>query len=123
MESRIIASPSARSVRSACVTCRSQDLPTRHTTSVPASRSSRSTALSSARSPALRVIPNAVSVACRSVSFAARRKNSESRGFAPGHPPSMYGTPSWSSLCRMRRRSSIEYEMPARCAPSRSVVS
>ena len=39
-------------------------------------------------------MPNAVSVACLRVSPVARRKNSVSRGFAPGHPPSMNGTPS-----------------------------
>ena len=93
------------------------------TTSVPVSSRSRSTALPSARSPALRVIPNDVSVACCRVSFVASRKNSVSRGFAPGHPPSMNGTPSWSILCRIRMRSSIEYDKPVRCAPSRSVVS
>jgi hypothetical protein len=41
-----------------------------------------------ASSPALRVIPNAVSWACLRVSLDASEKNSVSRGFAPGHPPS-----------------------------------
>ncbi len=76
------------------MTWTSDALPTMHTTSVPVSSSSRSTALSSAPSPAFRVIPNEVNAACCSVSFVASRKNSVSRGFAPGHPPSMNGTPS-----------------------------
>ena len=84
-----MATPSASSVRSASVTCSAEDLPTRHTTSVPVSSSSRSTALSSARSPARRVMPNDVSVAFCRVSFVASLKNSVSRGFAPGQPPSM----------------------------------
>ena len=87
--SRTIATPSSRSVRSAFSTWTSQLLPTKHTVSVPASRRSRRVALSSAFSPALRVIPNATSSACCRVSFVARRKNSVSRGFAPGQPPSM----------------------------------
>ncbi len=89
MESRTMATPSSGVVRSASVTWRSQDFPTMQTTSVPVSSSSRSTEESSARSPARRVIPNDVSWAFASVSLAASLKNSVSRGFAPGHPPSM----------------------------------
>ena len=118
-DSRTIATPSSRSVRSASVTCRSHALPTRQTTSVPASSRSRSACDSSARSPARRVMPNAVSVLVFSVSFVASWKNSVSRGFAPGHPPSTYGKPIWSSLCRMRSRSSTVYDRSACCAPSR----
>ena len=76
------------------MTCTSHALPTMQTTSVPVSSSSRRTALSSARSPAFRVMPNDVSAACWSVSLVASLKNSVSRGFAPGQPPSMNGTPS-----------------------------
>ena len=70
-----------------------------------------------------RVMPNAVSVLVFRVSLVASLKNSVSRGFAPGHPPSTNGNPTWSSLCRMRSRSSIVYDRSACCAPSRSVVS
>ena len=122
-ESRTMATPSSRSVRSASVTWRSHALPTRQTTSVPASSRSRSTWESSARSPAFRVMPNAVSVLVFRVSLVASLKNSVSRGFAPGQPPSTNGKPTWSSLCRMRSRSSIVYDRSACCAPSRKVVS
>ena len=122
-ESRTIATPSSRSVRSASVTCRSQ--PCRRGTRP---RSRRRGGRAGPRSPR-RARPRAgscrtpSSCACCSVSFVASRKNSVSRGLAPGQPPSTYGNPSWSSLWRIRRRSSIVYDRPGACAPSRSVVS
>ena len=55
-----------------------------HTTGVCASSSARRTGSPSALPPALRVMPNAVSLACLSVSDLARWKNSTSFGFDPG---------------------------------------
>jgi hypothetical protein len=53
-------------------------------------------------------MPKAVSVLCRNVSRVASRKNSVSRGLAPGHPPSTNGTPIESSACRTFSLSSTE---------------
>src|SRR5690606_13455643 len=53
----------------------------------------------------------------------ARAKNSVSFGIAPGQPPSMNPTPRSSSSRATANLSAMEYEIPSRWAPSRSVVS
>ena len=86
-------------VRSARSTCRTSDLATRVITCAPESSSARTCGSSLARTPALRVAPNATSDAVRSANSPARAlaKNSVSLGMAPGQPPSMKPTPSSSS--------------------------
>ena len=122
--SSTIARFSSNVVRRASSTCRSWDLATNVTTDAPLSRSAATSGSSAAATPARRVAPKAASVALRrSSSWAARRKNSVSLGFAPGQPPSMKPTPS-PSICRaMESLSSTERFNPSCCAPSRSVVS
>ena len=97
--SRTIARFSSSVVRSACSTCRTSDLATSVTTGARESSSARTCGSSAARAPALRVAPKATSIACLQLSSpsAARAKNSVSLGIAPGQPPSMKPTPSWSS--------------------------
>ncbi len=120
----IMARPSSGVVRSARSTCRTSDFATSVTTGASESTSARTCGSSHARSPALRVAPNAASTARRrSSSLAARRKNSVSLGTAPGQPPSMKPTPSSSSSGAMASLSATERFMPSCCAPSRRVVS
>ncbi len=123
--SRTIARFSSFVVRSASATWRTSDLATRQTTGASESSSARTWASSPTFTPALRVAPKATSWALRSFSSpaAARAKNSVSLGIAPGQPPSMKPTPNSSSNRATASLSLTEYEMPSRCAPSRSVVS
>ncbi len=97
--SRTIAQFSSTSVRSASSTCLRSDFATSVTTSVFASSSALTCWSSCTFTAALRVAPNATSLARLSSSSpaAARAKNSVSFGIAPGHPPSMNPTPSESS--------------------------
>ncbi len=94
------------------------------TVEVPASMRLRKVASSSTLPFGRRVDPKATSVelvSCSSVP--ARAKNSMSFGLAPGHPPSMYPTPSWSSCSAMRSLSSTVADTPSTWRPSRKVVS
>ncbi len=85
-----MATPSSSDVRSASVTCSSEDLATMQTAGVSALTRKRRVSSWSARTPARRVDPKATSRAVvRLSSEGARAKNSSSLGLAPGHPPSM----------------------------------
>ncbi len=77
-------------------TCHTSDFATSVITLARESSSARTCGSSSTFTPALRVAPNATSVAFFSTSSpsAARAKNSVSFGIAPGQPPSMKPTPS-----------------------------
>ena len=122
--SAIIARFSSSVVRSASSTCRSWLLATRVTTGARDSRRAATCGSSAAATPALRVEPNAASVACRrSSSVCARRKNSVSFGIAPGQPPSMNPTPSRSRCRAITSLSATVRFRPSCCAPSRRVVS
>src|SRR5829696_6757553 len=119
-----MATPSSSVVRSASTTWKSQLLPTMHAVDTPASTSAASVGSTSTRPAARRVEPNATSVAVSSGSWVrARTKNSASRGFACGYPPSIQRTPSQSSCAATRSLSSTVSEMPSNWAPSRRVVS
>jgi hypothetical protein len=87
--SPIIARFSASVVPSASVTWKSHDLPTIVATGVPASSNACMFASASGVMPARRVMLNAASLPCLSVTSCIRRKNRRSFGFEPGHPPSM----------------------------------
>jgi hypothetical protein len=84
MESSIIARFSSGVVRRISFTWSSQVLPTSVRTGMPLSSSVRSCWSVSAFDPALRVEPNAASLACLSFRFFASAKNAMSRGFEPG---------------------------------------
>ena len=122
--SAIIAMFSSPVVRRARSACRRSCLATSATTGASESTSARTCGSSTARVPALRVLPNAASSALRkSSSLAARLKNSVSLGTAPGQPPSMKPTPSSSSSGAMASLSATERFIPSCWAPSRRVVS
>jgi len=118
---RRFSSPLTRSARS---TCRMSDL----ATSVMIGASESSSALTcgsfAAVVPARRVIPKAANWAFSNVSSLwTSAKNSVSLGTAPGQPPSITPTPSWSSRAAIAILSATERFMPSCWAPSRSVVS
>ena len=73
--------------------------------------------------PARRVAPKAATCATPQEMSLARSKTSASFGFDPGHPSSMYATPSASSRRAMRILSPADRLRPSRCVPSRRVVS
>src|SRR5262245_56021319 len=112
---------SSRDTRRTCSTCRTELLPNRVTTRVPASRSAVTLGSSPGATPARRVEPKAQRAA-RKLSERARRNSSASLGFEPGQPASMKATPSSSSLWAIRSLSSTDSEMPSRCGPSGKVV-
>ena len=89
MESWIIATFSASVVSSASVTWKSHDLPTIVATGAPDSMMACMLGSDSVAPPARRVMENAASLACLSVTSCMRRKKRRSLGLEPGQPPSM----------------------------------
>jgi len=123
MLSSMIRRFSSSVVRRTSVTWSVEVFPKMVQTGVPASRSARMFASSSGFPPARQTEPNAAIAEHFQGRSRARRKNSTSFGFDPGHPPSTNATPSSSSRRAMRSLSSHEREIPSRWVPSRSVVS
>lgn len=112
IESVIMLRFSSRVVFNTSFTCRSHDFPNMTAVLTPASRSMLRVWSFEGWMSLRRVLPKAATSEFVSVSCLTALKYSTSLGFEPGHPPSMYLTPSWSSLWVMLSLSWREKDMP-----------